>query len=267
MKRTPAVAGHFYSGSAGLLDREVGGLVDETLPKSDAIGVLSPHAGLVYSGKVAGLVYSSITMPDVFVILGPNHTGLGADISVMASGTWEMPNGPVEVDGELAASILEGCPGMESDTLAHLREHSIEVQLPFIQHFARNVAIVPITIMSGRYESLQALGEAIGRAVEASDRRVTIVASSDMTHYEPDKVAREKDRMALDRVLAVDPRGLYQVVREKRISMCGYAPAIAMLVAALHLGATTTEEVMYMTSGDVNRDYSSVVGYAGVVIR
>lgn len=267
MIRTPAVSGHFYSSSPALLHKDVEGFIEENQQKTDAIGLLSPHAGLVYSGRVAGALYSRITMPDAFVIMGPNHTGLGAPVSIMTSGTWEMPNGAAHVDAALAAEILGNCSVMEEDHLAHIREHSIEVQLPFIQYFSTVPLFVPIVLMTGRYETLHAVGEALAVAIQKSGKRVTIVASSDMSHYEPADVAKKKDRMALEHLLQLDPEGLYRTVREKGISMCGFGPAVAMLVAAKKLGATEAEQVLYMTSGDVNADYSSVVGYAGVVVR
>ncbi|MDH4099824.1 MAG: AmmeMemoRadiSam system protein B [Nitrospirota bacterium] len=267
MRRTPAVAGHFYSNSPSLLHREVEEFVEGKQQKVDAIGLLSPHAGFVYSGRVAGALYSRITMPDSFVIMGPNHTGMGAEVSIMSSGTWDMPNGPVDIDATLAATILQNCDMMEEDRTAHLREHSIEVQLPFIQYFCSAPYFVPIVLMTGRYDTLHAVGEALASAIKNSGKKVTIVASSDMSHYVPAEVAKKKDGLALEHLLRLDPEGLYRTVRERGISMCGFGPAVAMLVAAKALGATTAEQVMYMTSGDVNHDYSSVVGYAGVVVR
>ena len=267
MIRTPAVSGHFYSSSPSLLHREVGEFIEENQQKTDTIGLLSPHAGFVYSGRVAGALYSRITMPDSFVIMGPNHTGLGAEVSVMSSGTWEMPNGPAEIDATLAAAILKDCRVMEDDQLAHAREHCIEVQLPFIQYFSPHPFFVPIVLMTGRYDVLHAVGEALAAAIKGARKKVTIVASSDMSHYVPADVAKKKDSFALEHLLRLDPEGLYRTVKERGISMCGFGPAVAMLVAAKLLGATTAEQVMYMTSGDVNADYSSVVGYAGVVVR
>jgi AmmeMemoRadiSam system protein B len=266
MKRQPAVAGRFYESGPESLREQVKEYTPESAEKVQAIAVMSPHAGLMFSGPVAGLVYSSIEMPDTFVLLGPNHTGLGASMAVMDEGAWEIPTATMEIDTPLARAIIERAPDLVPDNEAHMLEHSLEVQLPFIAHHSPGTKIVPIAIMAGRQEGLKALGEAVADAVSGSERSVVIGASTDMSHFISDEQARVKDNLALERVLALDPGGLYDTVRKEDISMCGYLPTVAMLHAALALGARSARLVKYTTSAEVSGDYDKVVGYAGVVI-
>ncbi|MBI4844251.1 MAG: AmmeMemoRadiSam system protein B [Nitrospirae bacterium] len=267
MIRKPAVAGMFYPSSPKGLEGEVKGLVDDNVQRMRAIGLVSPHAGLMYSGAVAGAVYSRITSPHTFIIISPNHTGLGARASLMTSGEWQIPTGKVSIDETLAMKLLANSEEIEEDTHAHLMEHSIEVQLPFICHFFPDAKIAPLTLMSESVEACRRLGIAVADAVRNSDYPVTIAASSDMTHYEEDRVARKKDKAAIERIIALDPKGLYQAVKEQEISMCGFIPVTVMLYAALELGAKEASLVKYMTSGDVSGDYGHVVGYAGVIVK
>lgn len=267
MKRMPAVAGQFYEADPARLEEYVRSLVDESAEKEDARAALCPHAGLMYSGPVAGAVYSRIRFPETLVLVGPNHTGLGSRVSMMHEGRWEMPTGALDIDEELAALISENAPAVSRDAQAHAFEHSLEVQLPFILHFAGDAKIVPIAVLSASLGELKDIGEGIARAVRDSGRPALVVASSDMSHFIPDKAARKKDRMAIDRVLALDPDGLYTVVREENISMCGYMPAVVMLTAARALGAEEASLVKYTTSAEVSGDYESVVGYAGIIIK
>jgi len=269
IKRKPAVAGQFYSSDASELSEEVGAYIKPGIKKERAIGVLSPHAGLMYSGKVAGAVFSRIEFPETFIIISPNHTGLGSSVSIMTSGEWQMPTGDLTIDEDLAGKItgLCGVAGADPSGLAHLMEHSIEVQLPFILHISKDVRIVPVTLMTDSLDTFRMLGEAIADAVKDAGYSVTIVASSDMSHYEEETVARSKDKKAIDMILALNPEGLYNTVKKEGISMCGYGPATTMLYAANRLGASKAELIKYMTSGDVNRDYSQVVGYAGMIIK
>ena len=234
----------------------------------DQTGIVSPHAGLMYSGSVAGAVYSSIELPDTFVLIGPNHTGLGAPVSLMTKGEWETPLGRVRIDEELAARILAGSRLISEDPLAHLREHSLEVQLPFIQYFKKDFTIVPIQMMDTRLETCVALGTAVAEAVRERGKEpgVLIVASSDMSHYVPAETAKQKDHRAIKRILDLDEAGLYRTVRDEGITMCGYGPAVAMLAACKALGATRAELIKYTNSGEVSGDYDQVVGYAGVVV-
>jgi AmmeMemoRadiSam system protein B len=267
MIRKPAVAGQFYSSSSQELSETVDGYVEDNSGKVRAIGVVSPHAGLMYSGEVAGAVYSRIEFPGTFVILSPNHTGMGSLISIMSSGEWQMPTGSLSIDEELAERIKDNFDTIEEDTLAHSAEHSIEVQLPFLLHFSSDVKIVPITMMTGSLAACKMLGDALADAISATDYPVTIIASSDMSHYEEASVARKKDKMAIDKIIGLDDEGLYHTVKAENISMCGYAPVTSMLHAANKLGAKEAALIKYMTSGDVSGDNSSVVGYAGVIVK
>jgi AmmeMemoRadiSam system protein B len=266
MLRQPAVAGYFYQGSSSALKEQVEGFLIPDARKIKAKGILSPHAGLVYSGSVAGAVYSSIELPDTFVLIGPNHTGLGAPVSIMTSGPWMTPLGMVAVDEELARSIQSKSRSIQDDALAHLREHSLEVQLPFIQYLKKEFTIVPIQMMDTRLDTCIDLGNALAAAIKALGREVLIIASSDMSHYVPAKVADKKDHLAIKRILELDAQGLYYTVREEDISMCGYGPAVAMLTACKGLGATKAELIKYTNSGEVSGDYDQVVGYAGIVV-
>lgn len=267
MIRRPAVAGQFYYGTKERLLVQVGKYIDPHAAKEDVVGILVPHAGYIYSGHVAGAVYSSIKFPDTFVLLGPNHTGLGPAISLMDDCQWEIPLCTFEVDKKLAAKIVMNSPHVVRDNQAHMFEHSLEVQLPFISYFANGVRIVPISLLSASLYDCLELAKGIAKAIKNVDYPVVIAASSDMSHYLPDKTARQKDRMAIDRMLEVDSEGLYETVMKERISMCGFLPATVMLAAARILGANSARLIKYATSGDVSGDYDSVVGYAGIVVR
>jgi AmmeMemoRadiSam system protein B len=267
MIRKPSVAGQFYSSSAKVLSREVAEYCEPSQQRERVIGMVSPHAGLMYSGSVAGALYSRIEFPETLVLIGPNHTGLGKPVSIMSSGEWEIPTGRIKINRTIAKAISEYSEVIEEDSSAHLTEHSLEVQLPFIRYFSEKVSIVPIIMMTGSLDSCRIVGEAIADSVIKSNSSVTIVASSDMSHYEPDSVARSKDRRAIDRILSLDPEGLFSTVVDEKISMCGFIPAATMLFAAGKLGAKDAVLVKYMTSGDINGDYSHVVGYAGIMVR
>ena len=266
MLRQPAVAGYFYQGSSSALKDQVAGFLVPVARKIKARGILSPHAGLVYSGSVAGAVYSSIELPDAFVLIGPNHTGLGAPVSIMTSGQWMTPLGMVTVADDLAKSIQSKSRLIREDTLAHLREHSLEVQLPFIQFLKEEFTIVPIQMMDTRLETCIDLGNALAAAITEQARDVLIIASSDMSHYVSADVADTKDHKAIKRILDLDAQGLFYTVRNENISMCGYGPAVAMITACKALGATKAELIKYTNSGEVSGDYDQVVGYAGIVV-
>lgn len=263
--REPAVAGQFYPRSPGELEQQVKSMIGVG-PVRPALGVISPHAGYVYSGGVAGAVYGAVEMPELFVVLGPNHTGLGAAAAVMTSGIWRMPMGDVTVDSRLAEAILARSRVLAADETAHAFEHSVEVQLPFLQYLKGKVDFVPISLMTTSPEALRDIGQAIAGAISEDRRRVLVIASSDMTHYESQAEAQEKDSLALGRVLDLDPDGLLETVLSHHITMCGVGPATAMLHACRALGATGAKLVKYATSGDITGDFSQVVGYAGVIV-
>lgn len=269
MRRPAAVAGQFYHAEASKLREQVARYMKPDAPKERVIAALCPHAGLIYSGSVAAAVFSRMEPPEggTFILIGPNHTGLGAPVSMMAEGIWEIPTGTAPIDERLAALIARESPLIRKDARAHMFEHSLEVQLPFMLYMSKSVNIVPITVMSGSLPELISIGEAIARAAGKIDYPTVIIASSDMSHYVPDNVARRKDRMAIDMMLALDAEGLYSTVIKENISMCGYMPSAIMLAAAAALGAREARLVKYSTSAEVSGDYDHVVGYAGILIK
>jgi hypothetical protein len=267
MTRRAVVAGTFYEGTRDRLRTQVAHLLAPDVTPEEVIGVVVPHAGYVYSGRVAGAVYSRVAWPESWVILGPNHTGQGFQASIMVSGEWETPLGPVQIDGELAKAILSHSTVLGEDELAHAREHSIEVQLPFLQIRGEPFCFVPISLYRHEYAVCQEVGQALAGGIRQVGKRVVLVASTDMSHYVSRTEAAAKDRKALDAILALDPEGLHRVVRREGISMCGFHATVAMLVAAKALGATSAELVKYTDSGEVTGDTAEVVAYAGLIIR
>ena len=236
-------------------------------PRERALGIVAPHAGYMYSGAVAGSVYSRIEIPSRAIILCPNHTGLGGPLSLMRAGAWKTPLGQMQIDTEMCDALMAADAFLEDDFRAHQMEHAIEVQLPFLQHLAGDSArFVPITIGTDNWDALEQLGQAMARTITQVDPAAVIIASSDMNHYENDAVTRVKDARAIDQMLQRNARGLYDTVRREKISMCGFGPAASMLVAANLLGATKSQLVRYATSADVSRDFARVVGYAGVIV-
>lgn len=268
--RPPAVAGRFYPANPQRLRADVESYLtpapDSSESKTSALGCVVPHAGYMYSGHVAGAVYRRLDLPRRFVILCPNHTGMGEPLAIMSVGAWHTPLGDVEIDEELAAEFKRQMPLLSEDDQAHRAEHALEVQLPFLQVLLPEFRFVPITVGTGNFDVLSSLGVVIGNVLSRESDRLLVVASSDMNHYESDSVTRIKDRRAIDQLLALDPRGLYDIVREANISMCGYGPAVIMLTAARKLGATKAELIRYATSGDVSHDRDMVVGYAGIAV-
>ncbi len=267
MDRKPAVAGQFYPLNGKTLAEEVASLLEPGAQRKGAIGVVSPHAGYVYSGRVAGMVFSRVQVPEHVIILGPNHRGVGQDVAVMAHGAWDMPMGNVPIDEKLARRVLAASDAAAEDDRAHALEHSLEVQVPFIQAVRPDFRLVPIVLGRLSLSECLALGRGIAAAIAGFGHDVLIVASSDMTHYEPDADARKKDGLVIERMKKLDPEGVYTVVRDNRITMCGVIPVTVMLAAARELGAKEALDVGYMTSGDTSGDYGSVVGYAGMIVR
>ena len=270
--RQPAVAGRFYPDDPRELRHEVeeftgtGKASGSHSGRIRALGCVVPHAGYVYSGGVAGAVYGALELPTRYIILCPNHTGRGEALAIMSRGAWRTPLGDALIDEKLAADLKARFALMSEDDTAHRSEHALEVQLPFLQVLRPDFRFVPITVGTGRFEVLSALGESMASVAQESRDQVLVIASSDMNHYEGDSVTRVKDRRAIEQILALDPRGLYDVVRQGSISMCGYGPTVAMLAAALKLGATKAQLIRYATSGDVSGDRDMVVGYAGIAI-
>ena len=263
MLRSALVAGQFYPGHKDALLEAVSSLTPSA-PEQPAIAVMSPHSGYIYSGAVAGRTFSSLNIPEEVIILGPNHHGRGHAAAISSDEAWETPLGQTRISTELARRILAECPMTAEDVVAHRYEHSLEVQLPFLQYLAPETTIVPICISRMPLEMLLEMGDGLSRAVSQCSPPPLIVASTDMTHYESGDIARKKDYMALEKVLALDPVGLYNIVHDQKISMCGVLPTVVMLQAAIALGATNAELITYSNSGDVTGDQSEVVGYAGV---
>jgi AmmeMemoRadiSam system protein B len=268
MTRPPAVAGRFYPSDPRELSREVDEFRGGAHEKFRAIGCMVPHAGYMYSGHVAGAVYAALEIPAKCILLGPRHYPQGQPLAILTEGSFETPLGSARIDSAMAAELARACPLLREDPVAHAREHSLEVQLPFLQRIDGDaLRFVPVVLATDRYAAMEELGRAVAQVVRAQKEPVLVIASSDMNHYESDEVTRIKDRRAIERVLALDPQGLYETVRREGITMCGYAATVAMLVAARDLGAYEAQLIRYATSGDISGDREQVVGYAGVAIR
>ena len=267
MIRPPAVAGTFYPSDPRALARQVAEFCADGEPKTEALGCVVPHAGYMYSGHVAGAVYAAIEIPARCILLGPRHYPRGESMAILTEGSFETPFGKAPIDSTLARDLARACPRLREDAVAHEREHSLEVQIPFLQQLVKDFRFVPVVLGTDRYPVLEELGHAVAQVVAAQNERVLVIASSDMNHYESDSVTRAKDQRAIARILSLDPRGLYDTVRNEQISMCGYAATVAMLVAVRELGAKEARLVRYATSGDINGDREQVVGYAGMIIR
>jgi MEMO1 family protein len=265
--REPAVAGRFYPANPERLRADIESYLSPAPPKSAAIGCMVPHAGYIYSGSVAGAVFSRVNIPASCIVLGPNHTGRGHLLAITKEGAWRTPLGELPIDVDLAAHLIEEFPALSVDSAAHRSEHAIEVELPFLQVCSPETKFVPIAIGTAQLVLLEQLGEALAAVIKKHRRPLLIVASSDMNHYEDDATTRVKDRKAIEEILALDAPGLYETVIKESISMCGFGPVVAMLTAARRLGAQKAELVQYATSGDVSGDRNLVVGYAGVIIQ
>ncbi len=267
MIRNPAVAGQFYPASASQLKTMIEELVGGKAVKEEVIGVVSPHAGYVYSGPVAAAVMSRIQLKDTAIIMGPNHTGRGKPLSIMTEGAWSTPLGEVKIDSELGGRLLARSSYLQEDSAAHQFEHSLEVQVPFLQYFKSDIKIVPIVFSFATGSVYRQIGRDIARVIKDLKREVVIIASSDMTHYEPQESAQRKDNQAIEAILELNEDKLLARIEELDITMCGYAPTVSLISAAKELGAREAELVRYQTSGDTTGDYSSVVGYAGIIIK
>jgi len=267
MRRRAYVAGQFYPGEREKLREMIAQLTGPPAARKKAVAVVSPHAGYVYSGAVAAAVYASTEMPQTFIVLGPGHRPIGSLFAIQSEGSWQTPLGESPIESDLASRVRARCALVAEDDQAHLWEHSLEVQLPFIQYFREDASIVPICVShEAGYGELEQLGRGLAEAVSGFGGDTLIVASTDMSHYVGQKTAERKDGRAIQRILDLDPAGLYETVTHERISMCGFQPTAAALVAALGLGASGAELVRYQTSGDASGDYSQVVGYAGIRI-
>lgn len=267
MLRLPSVAGSFYPSDA----TELSALIAEYAKKQsgatsvNAKACLVPHAGYVYSGHVAGAVFAKIHLPKKFVILGVRHRPPGSPAAIISQGAWRTPLGDALIDEGLAAALRSACPQLSEDPVAHSKEHSLEVQLPFLQALEGRFTFVPIALGTLNFETLVNVGEAIGRVLAAEEQDVQLLTTSDLNHYEDDAITRVKDGKAIERLLNMDARGLFDVCRKEEISMCGLGPAVAMLAALQVLGAGKAELIRYATSGDISGNTEAVVGYAGII--
>jgi AmmeMemoRadiSam system protein B len=265
--RPPAVAGTFYEGSAERLRQQVATCIAANpapAARERFIGGVVPHAGLMYSGHVAAAFYIAAELPRRFIILCPNHTGFGHFAAINSEGAWRTPLGDATIDAPLARALMQRTKLLAEDSRAHAREHSLEVQLPFLQQIVGDFTFVPICLGAHRYDYCEEIGSAIADVIGAED--VGILASSDLNHYEDQKSTLRKDQLAIDQVLALDPQELWRVVDEFDVSMCGFIPTTTMLLAAKRLGATSARLLKHATSGDVNGDYGHVVGYASLIV-
>jgi len=267
MIRQPAVANRFYPGNPAELERTVRQLLPgDSTQARHAIGVVAPHAGYIYSGAMAGRTIGSVHVPSTVIILGPNHHGRGATAAV-STASWNMPNGVVPCAVDVAEALCARSSLLCEDEAAHAHEHSLEVQVPFLQALQPDLHIVAIAFSALQYEACAEIARALSAVIDASDRDILLLASTDMSHYESREAATAKDTDALNHVLAMDPEGLYRTVLNRRISMCGFIPVTITLLAAMDLGAQKAELIGYTDSGAVSGDTDQVVGYAGLVIR
>jgi MEMO1 family protein len=268
MIRPPAVAGRFYPSDPVELKRQVDDFSRRAGAKTRALGCVVPHAGYMYSGPVAGAVYASLDIPARSILLGPRHYPEGQPLAILSAGSFSTPLAEAQIDLAMAGELARAYPLLREDAAAHAREHSLEVQLPFLQRIVgHGLRFTPVVLATDRYGVMEDLGQAVAEVVRSQSEPVLVIASSDMNHYESDEITRVKDQRAIARVLALDPRGLFDTVRKEGITMCGYAATVAMLVAVRALGATDATLVRYATSADVSGDRDHVVGYAGIVIR
>jgi len=269
MVRKAVVAGRFYKSSPEDLKAEIERYLLPDVSKEEVIGLIAPHAGYVYSGATAGAVYSRTKPAQTFIILCPNHTGYGKPFAIMTKGSWETPLGEIPIDFQLANQLLTSSKYLQEDHFAHLYEHSLEVQLPFLQVMFKEETfeIVPICLSHSNDSYYKALGLEMGKKLQDLSKKIVIIASSDMTHYESLEDVQRKDKIAIDAILKLDEDLLLREIHTYHITMCGYAPAVIMLTAAKELGAKEAELVKYTTSGEITGDYHDVVGYAGIIVK
>ncbi|MBZ9571565.1 AmmeMemoRadiSam system protein B [Methanobrevibacter sp. TMH8] len=293
MIRKPAVAGLFYDSNPEKLKRNIESCFKHKLgpgniPKLgisrnfdqfqnndrsnsqylNVYGSVVPHAGYVYSGPIAAHAYYSIVengYPETFIILCPNHTGLGTGISIFDKGKWNTPLGDVEIDEEFAKNMVLNSNFIDSDTSAHVKEHSCEVHLPFLQYFSNDFKIVPIVMWMQDMETSEDIADSIVKTAKKLKRSISIIASTDLTHYEPKSIAEKKDKFILDAINNMDESALLNSIKTHRITMCGYGPTISTIRASRDLGAKKGEVLKYATSGDISGDLSSVVGYCSAI--
>lgn len=266
--RKSIVAGRFYPGDPQELQQTLAGLIPHVAQEEKVIAkaVIMPHAGYIYSGSVAGLTISKVKVPETVVLMGPNHHGRGAQVA-LSTADWQMPMGKVPADRALGEEILKSSALIAADETAHAFEHSLEVQIPFLQHEQKNLQIVPICAGHLSYEQCQLVAHDVAHAVTAAEKDVLLVASTDMTHYKSREEATKQDTLAIEHILRFDPKGLYDTIHKYQISMCGVIPTTITLLTTKALGARKVELIQYTDSGDASGDISQVVGYAGFLVN
>ncbi len=280
MIRKPAVAGYFYESVEDSLKEQIkwcyrsdlgpGRTPGKTGDTRSIKGLIAPHAGYVYSGPVAAHAYLELAedgLPETVVILCPNHTGMGSGLSTITEGSWLTPLGEVKIDTEFALQLLSDYPLMDDDPSAHVKEHSCEVQLPFLQEISPDFKLVPICMMMQDLQTAGELGQAIAKTAHNLGRDIVVIASTDFTHYQPQQVAEAQDRKVLDHIQTLDEEGMVREISQHNVTMCGYGPVTATMVASKNMGASEVQILKYATSGDTSGDYSSVVGYAAAVFK
>ncbi|HSA77212.1 MAG TPA: MEMO1 family protein [Nitrosarchaeum sp.] len=272
--RTPAVAGMFYPNEKKELKKVINecflhnfgpGKIPPSNIKKKIFGVICPHAGYVYSGPIACNSFYEISsdLPDLFIIIGPNHWGIGSSVATMTDTKWETPLGEVEVDSEIAEEISKLTDVIEIDNFSHSREHSLEVQIPMLQEIAVNFKIVPIALINQSKEIAIKVGSAVAQI--AQKKKVMIIGSSDFTHYESNEFAHKQDSALIEPILELDVDRFYDILHKKDISACGYGAIASTMIACKEIGATKGELLKYATSGDISGDKSSVVGYGSII--
>ena len=280
MIRKPAVAGYFYESVEDSLKEQIkwcyrsdlgpGRTPGKTGDTRSIKGLIAPHAGYVYSGPVAAHAYLELAedgLPETVIILCPNHTGMGSGLSTITEGSWLTPLGEVKIDTEFALQLLSDYPLLDDDPSAHVKEHSCEVQLPFIQEISPDFKLVPICMMMQDLQTAGELGQAIAKTAHNLGRDIVVIASTDFTHYQPQQVAEAQDRKVLDHIQTLDEEGMVSEISQHNVTMCGYGPVTATMVASKNMGASEAQILKYATSGDTSGDYSSVVGYAAAVFK
>jgi AmmeMemoRadiSam system protein B len=267
MIREMVVNGQFYPKDKKKLSEIIESFTTKELSRISAKAIILPHAGYVYSGNVAVATVNKILPKKRLIILGPKHTAYGEGFALWRKGKWKIPFGEIEIDEEMADLILTSGDYIKEDYLAHNEEHSIEVELPILHCFFKDFKFVPIACQVSDINTYKNVASQIYRAVKRIKDDVLFVASTDMTHYEPDSTARKKDRDAIENIINLDCEGLVKKVKKENITMCGIAPVAILIACMKDLGAKKAHVSLYQTSGDVSGDYSSVVGYVGVIIN
>lgn len=267
MLRLPVVAGQFYPSNPKELSSLVARFTnpENSGGKRTARACLVPHAGYVYSGAIAGAVFGRIFLPKKIILLGVRHFPRGEALAILSEGAWRTPLGDAPIDAELAAALRRECPMLREDSVAHSQEHSLEVELPFLQYLDPGFSFVPIAVGTLHFDELMALGAGVARVLQSSGEEILVVTSSDLNHYEDDGATKRKDELAIERLLKLDAQGLFDVCRMEKISMCGLGPSISMIAALNLLAVKTAELICHATSGDITGERERVVGYAGMI--